>query len=57
MPAIQQLIPGQCYRVIRPFTDHDDGQHPEGETWVFEATHFAPYHDGLTLHVSVLSMP
>lgn len=52
MPAIQQLVPGQRYRVVRAFTDHDGGQHPVGETWVFETTHFVPYHDGLTLHVS-----
>ena len=57
MPDIKQLIPGQRYRVTRAFTDHDGGQHPVGEMWVFETTHFVPYHDGLTLHVSVQGMP
>jgi hypothetical protein len=52
MPAIQALVPGQRYRVVRAFTDHDGGLHPVGETWVFEGTHFVPYHDGLTLQVS-----
>ena len=51
MPDIKQLIPGRRYRVVRAFTDHDGGQHPVGETWVFESTNFVPYHDGLTLHV------
>jgi hypothetical protein len=57
MPAIQELIPGQCYRIIRAFTDYDGGQHPVGETWVFESTNFVPYHDGLTLHVSLHGGP
>ena len=57
MSAVQDLIPGQRYRVVRAFTDHDGGQHPVDETWVFESTNFVPYHDGLTLHVRVHGMP
>ena len=57
MPDIRQLVPGQCYQVVRAFTDHDGGQHPVGETWVFERTNFVPYHDGLTLHVSAHGLP
>jgi hypothetical protein len=57
MADIRQLVSGQCYRVVRAFIDHDGGQHLEGETWVFQSTHFVPYHDGLTLHVRVHGVP
>lgn len=47
------LIPTQAYRVIKPFTDYDGIVHGIGETWTYEGTHFLPYDDGLTLHVSI----
>lgn len=51
MESVLKLIPGQRYRVVKPFTDYDRQVHPVGETWVFERTNFLPYDDGLTLHV------
>ncbi len=45
------LIPGQTYTVVQPFTDYDAIHHPAGETWTFIETNFLPYEDGLTLHV------
>jgi Domain of unknown function (DUF3601). len=51
MGSVLKLIPGQRYRVVKPFTDYDRQVHPVGETWVFEKTNFLPYDDGLTLHV------
>lgn len=51
MESVLKLIPGQRYRVVKPFTDYDRQVHPVGETWVFEKTNFLPYDDGLTLHV------
>ena len=45
------LISGQKYRVIKPFTDYDNLIHEIGETWIFVKTNFLPYEDGLTLHV------
>ena len=46
-----QLIPGQVYRVIKPFEDYDGIVHPIGEQWLFLEKNFLPYEDGLTLHV------
>ncbi|GAB3634493.1 hypothetical protein GCM10027422_00830 [Hymenobacter arcticus] len=57
MAAIQALVPGQCYCVMREFVDYDRQVHPVGETWVFESTNFVPYEDGLTLHVRVGGLP
>lgn len=47
------LIPGKDYRVIKSFTDYDGIVHGTGETWTYLGTHFLPYDDGLTLHVSI----
>lgn len=57
MPDIRTLIPGQCYRVVREFSDYDCLTHPVGETWVFYSTNFLPYEDGLTLHVHAHGLP
>lgn len=45
------LIPGQEYLVIKPFTDFDGILHGIGEIWTYQGTNFLPYDDGLTLHV------
>lgn len=45
------LLPGQVYRVIAPFTDYDGTTHRVGETWRFISKSFVPYHDGLSLTV------
>lgn len=46
-----KLIPGQKYKVIKPFTDYDRHVHEAGETWTFVETNFLPYEDGLTVHL------
>jgi hypothetical protein len=43
------LVPGQTYRVVLPFKDYDQINHPVGESWRFLEKHFLPYEDGLTL--------
>jgi hypothetical protein len=45
------LIPGQKYKVIKPFTDYDRHVHAPGNTWTFVETNFLPYEDGLTVHL------
>jgi hypothetical protein len=45
------LLSGQKYKVIKPFTDYDRDIHPIGETWTFVETNFLPYEDGLTVHI------
>ena len=45
------LLQGQQYSVIKPFTDYDNIVHEAGETWIYNGTNFLPYEDGLTLHV------
>lgn len=57
MADIRTLITGQRYCVVQEFVDYDHQLHPVGETWVFEGTHFLPYEDGLTLHVSAHGLP
>ena len=47
------LEPGQRYRVIKAFTDHDRDVHPEGEEWTFLRSAFVPYHSGLSWFVSL----
>ena len=47
------IIPGQKYRVVKPFTDFDKAVHPIGESWIFVGTNFLPYDDGLTLHIKM----
>lgn len=45
------LISGQRYRIIKPFTDYDRHTHQPGEAWTFIRTNFLPYEDGLTVHL------
>ena len=45
------LVSGQTYRVIQPFSDYDGIIHPVGEVWRFVKKSFLPYEDGLTLFV------
>ena len=47
------LQPGQRYAVVRAFTDFDGHVHPVGETWTYLTQSFVPYHDGLSLFVSL----
>lgn len=51
MADIYSLVRGQCYCVVRAFTDYDHLAHPVGEAWEFMGTNFLPYESGLTLHV------
>lgn len=44
---------GLRYRVVRPFTDFDGDAHGAGETWTYLGHNFVPYHDGLSLFVSL----
>ncbi|MEP7164301.1 MAG: DUF3601 domain-containing protein [Ferruginibacter sp.] len=46
-----KLLPGQKYKLVKPFTDYDRHVHPIGETWTFVETNFLPYEDGLTVHI------
>lgn len=57
MADVRTLIAGQRDCVVQEFVNYDHHLHPVGETWVFERTHFLPYEDGLTLHVSAHCMP
>lgn len=52
-----KLIPGKKYKVIKEFSDYDKILHPVGEAWTFVETHFLPYEDGLTLHVTRENFP
>lgn len=47
------LTPGQRYRVVCAFVDHDGIVHPVGETWRFLRSDFLPYEDGLSLFVAM----
>jgi Domain of unknown function (DUF3601) len=49
----KHLVAGRRYEVIREFADHDKDVHPVGESWVFLGHSFVPYHDGLSLFVSL----
>jgi uncharacterized protein DUF3601 len=49
----QMLRAGRAYRVTQPFTDYDGDLHPAGEGWTFLGHNFVPYHDGLSLFVSL----
>ena len=49
----KHLRVGLAYRVARPFTDHDGVLHPAGECWTYLGHNFVPYHDGLSLFVSL----
>lgn len=46
------LEPGQRYRVIKAFKDHDRDDHPAGEEWTFLRSAFVPYHSGMSWFVS-----
>ncbi len=49
----QMLRVGRSYRVTRQFTDYDGVLHPAGESWAYLGHNFVPYHDGLSLFVSL----
>ena len=49
----KHLVVGRRYVVIREFADHDGTVHPPGEAWTFLGHSFIPYHDGLSLFVSL----
>jgi hypothetical protein len=51
------LIPGQKYKIVKPFTDYDRQVHQPGETWTFVETNFLPYEDGLTVHIRLDDNP
>jgi hypothetical protein len=46
-----QLVRGQVYRVIRPFTGSDGSNHPVGEEWRFLGEMFNKFDDELILCV------
>ena len=52
-PPHTRLTPGTRYRVAKTFTDYDGGVHEAGETWTFLGDNFVPYHDGMSLFVSL----
>jgi hypothetical protein len=49
----RHLEVGAWYVVVRAFADHDGDVHPVGERWRFLGYTFIPYHDGLSLFVSL----
>lgn len=49
----KHLTVGSRYEVIAAFVDHDGDEHPVGERWWFLGYNFVPYHDGLSLFVSL----
>lgn len=49
----KHLQVGGRYIVAEAFTDYDGDLHPPGESWTFLTQHFVPYHDGLSLFVSL----
>jgi hypothetical protein len=49
----KHLEVGARYVVAREFVDHDKDVHPVGETWTYLGHNFVPYHDGLSLFVSL----
>ena len=48
-----RLKRGAQYRVAKAFTDYDGSLHEAGETWTFLGDNFVPYHDGMSLFVSI----
>ncbi len=54
---ITDLMPGQTYQVIEPFTNYDGLLHPAGETWRLIEQHFLPYEDGVSLLVEKDGQP
>jgi hypothetical protein len=52
-PSHTRLTPGTRYRVAKSFTDYDGHVHEDGETWTFLGDNFVPYHDGMSLFVSL----
>ena len=53
VPPHTRLTPGTRYRVAKAFTDYDGRVHEAGETWTFLGDNFVPYHDGMSLFVSL----
>jgi hypothetical protein len=51
------LVPGQKYKVVKPFTDYDKHVHEVGSSWTFVTTNFLPYEDGLTVHLKLDGNP
>jgi hypothetical protein len=49
----KHLEVGARYIVVREFVDYDKDLHPAGETWTYLGYNFVPYHDGLSLFVSL----
>lgn len=46
------LIRGEQYRVIKPFFDADQKEHPVGEEWIFISSMFSKFDDEYILQVS-----
>ena len=51
--TFRQLVAGERYAVVRPFTDFDGDVHPVAEEWTFLGAAFLPYDDGQSLFVSL----
>jgi hypothetical protein len=49
----RHLRSGARYEVVREFVDHGRDLHPVGEQWRYRGYSFLPYHDGLSLFVSL----
>jgi tetratricopeptide (TPR) repeat protein len=51
--SVKELIPGQIYRVIQPFTDHDGVRHPVSpkENWYFTGFYDSPQDEIITLYL------
>src|ERR1044072_6407397 len=49
----QQLCVGRAYRVTQAFADYDGDLHAVDERWTYLGHNFVPYHDGLSLFVSL----
>jgi hypothetical protein len=47
--TIYGLVPGEEYRVMRPFADYHGNQFRQGESLRFRERHFLPYHGGHTV--------
>ena len=47
------LEAGRRYTVVCAFKDFDGDEHPVGETWTFLTHSYIPYHNGLSLFISL----
>lgn len=45
----RHLIPGNCYTIVKPFTDYDGKVHQPGGIYTFMGSDFLPHEDGLAL--------